>query len=220
MSSPSLSKLIKLTSQVNGADKVFRSAVYLLKLYCWHLQKQGKKDLLSKLTKIASSFNDTRVHFRLFGLLSTIEYFPRKAPTSIDEWFELIQAASMLVYYPAEHVYWLSNHGLTSVKSESTINAISRMSCQAWALYIIIEIVKICKSFNALLHEELSQKGNICDLHEKKRELSIRLVSQVCDLVLALHWSLKSSPISPFWIGCCGSISSLIGLVNTMKRVK
>jgi len=48
-------------------------------------------------------------------------------------------------------------------------------------------------------------------LAAQRHEWRLRTVAALADLVLAVHWSVRKSPISPLTVALCGSLSSLIG---------
>lgn len=135
-----------------------------------------------------------------------------------------------MVYYPAEHVYWLGIHDIIKIKNADDF---SRWSCQAWGWYIVLDIIailmKLERARKALQLAEASGKrleenddtnSNIAALKNQISDLRIKLIIHFGDLPLALHWSVTKSPMPKWGVGFFGSISSFAGLYLKWKYAK
>src|SRR4051794_11331953 len=49
-----------------------------------------------------------------------------------------LQNILMLLYYPLEHIWWLSYHKVISI-SENSMNKIGIWSCRYWAIYVLVQ---------------------------------------------------------------------------------
>jgi hypothetical protein len=65
----------------------------------------------------------------------------------------------MLIYYPTEHIYWLSTHKVLNVPEADKY---SRYSCRAWAIYILLDLYQIVVglSENKRLLEQFEKSVN------------------------------------------------------------
>ncbi|KAJ1499367.1 hypothetical protein HMI54_012848 [Coelomomyces lativittatus] len=209
-----LKKLTVITSDVYGLDKTFRVlqyTVHLLTLYLPHRKQggEGERWLSVALQKSLVTFSTTRYHLRLFSLVHLLAH-PQW------NWTYL----SLLVYSVSEGMYWCHEHGwmgwrrtkrfptlsrstqlsdltdhpkgkvdhpLDGTENDLVKQTWSEWSCRAWAVWILVQ---------------WSWTPNL------------NLVTHVCDLPLALHWS-RSSPQTPFlnessvaWLGWLGGVAS------------
>lgn len=64
----SISKFNSLSSQVVGIDKIYKVIVYAAKLIALSSKEQGDWSLANRLSNLVTSFSDTRMVLRLFGL--------------------------------------------------------------------------------------------------------------------------------------------------------
>lgn len=232
-----LSKSTRILNQVYGADKVFRLGVYGPKFIALLLMRYrgAENELAKKLIVFASQINNTRTVNRLFGLLDSIEMavgaFEEKDPVS--RIVAHIQAWSMILYHPLEHIYWLNEIGvLPSVNGDLA----SRYSCLSWLVYIILDIfsdvrrlitwyANYCelKRAQALLkqrlvtlnpkEEELQSSNNERRAQLKKEivNLTLRFIKNGADMPMALHWSSPTALLSPLTVSFLGVVGSLSG---------
>jgi hypothetical protein len=208
-----LEKYSAFVSKLGNADKIFRSASYLLLLLASSSNTNSKNSQMRSATlkKLYYLLSETRTQMRFFGLLPVIEHFPMRVKTA-DEFLFLIQEVSMLLYYPAEHLYWLSVHTNLIFKSEELGGKLSRASCQAWSVYIIVELVKLTIKLSKSVRDGKRSSKEI-------KNILVGMAIQGCDLILAVNWSLQSYPLNPFFIGLFGLISSLLDLNKSLKSL-
>jgi len=98
---------------------------------------------------------------RLFGVLPTIEGVLTNDET--DPFLRpltIVQAWSMVLYYPLDNVYWLALHEVIPM-SEETRDAASRVSCQAWGLYIVLDIAAYVYNMRKLMDEQKLLKATL-----------------------------------------------------------
>jgi hypothetical protein len=135
-----LSKSTRILNQVYGADKIFRAGVYIPKfLALLILRSQPNNEVAQKLQIFANQFNMARTVNRFFGTLDSIEMAisAMEVDDPLSKIIAHVQAWSMILYHPLEHIYWFNAVGIwKSVDGD----AASRYSCMAWLLYILLDI--------------------------------------------------------------------------------
>lgn len=231
-------KVNTLLSQVGGIDKAYRFLVYSLRIVCSSIAaSRGPDDpLVARLNNFTGPLADTRMCLRLFGSLPVlqavialhcqkkekVESSDKSEKPLIGRWtrsevlktIDRIQLYSLLVYYPAEHVYWLGAHKVLQLKD---VNEWSRWSCRAWGLWIVLDIANVLFAMRDLEKKsakEADDGSKTVESAERKKQredLRLRFISLMADLPLAIHWSLKSYPLPDFWVGIFGVISTISG---------
>ncbi|AAW44574.2 hypothetical protein CNG01910 [Cryptococcus deneoformans JEC21] len=117
--------------------------------------------------KAAGSIGDARVVMRAFGLLPIIQWIlslhpkPLAALKSLlasgdfmqvfmsQKTLPTLQALAILFYYPLEHVSWLGSKGVLPI-SPSALSKAALWSVRFWAVYVVLEIHKLCNSYREL----------------------------------------------------------------------
>lgn len=192
-----------------GYDSVLRLIGYISKILYWHFIKSNK-GTAKKIKTIESAIGEYRVITRFSGVSDTLEALLTQLNSSNNSKdnlrynVELAQHASMLLYYPLEHISWLRDNKVLSGSSDLSW----RQSSQAWAVWVILEIFLQMKNYN--------------ETQDKKEKLALKLYMIKCfsDLALAYHWSVKKSVFSDYAIGWIGVIGTLIGLYQKWQAAK
>ncbi|KAI3639237.1 hypothetical protein MIR68_002767 [Amoeboaphelidium protococcarum] len=218
----SISKFNSLSSQVVGIDKIYKIIVYAAKLIALNSKEQGDWSLANRLSNLVTSFSDTRMVLRLFGLSyyvpiikSYLNGETKLQAKNIEDLVQHLQVLSMLVYYPCEHIYWLGIHKILQVNNPDVW---SRRSCQAWGVYIVLDLYTIVKqmvSLNQMLNAKKSEKSedkDVLKLSGEMEDLKLRLITSCADLPMAIHWSLESYPLPPKLVALLGVISAVSNL--------
>ncbi|KAI9136884.1 peroxisomal biogenesis factor 11 [Paraphysoderma sedebokerense] len=221
-------RFLSFISSVSGTDKAFRTIIYVCKILVWYIDRtKGPKDpLLTRIVNLTTPLADTRMVLRLFGTIASLEYLlhPSDQKDPLLRMVEHLQNASMMIYYPFEVVYWLAIHKVIEVKDADQW---SRWSCQAWGAWIGLELFVLWDKFSKLKEKmriankelkvckDTDKKGELTksleEMKNQEDDLMLRVVSNVGDLPLAIHWSLKSYPLPAVWVGVFGTISSIAG---------
>lgn len=218
---------VKFTEGVDGVDKVLRLICYTGKLTLSFAHSHST--YRHRLQALLNSLADARIVLRLFGIPQTVLWLngivgDQKRGFQ-QHYIELIQIASLLIYYPAEHVYWSGIHGALDLSQESLMSW-SRWSCRAWLLYLSIDLVVLIKQFictpghldcsaastdsgirlSVKVQEHLETEQKL----KAERELMLyRAMALLGDIPLALTWSARKSFLNDFWVGLLGTISSI-----------
>lgn len=225
-----LTKFNGVVGQVSGIDKAYRFIIYTLRIVAATTAKRygPENELVKRIANLTAPLADTRMALRLFGLIPILQQFYRlhiattnsKAQASTPtkdrllQEIEKLQLYSMLIYYPAEHCYWLGVHKVLNIQDPDRW---SRWSCRAWAAYIILDIVAVAYQLQPLQAKLKELKSNTSSeavstrskLESDLEDFRLQLAGLLTDLPLAIHWSLASYPLSNTMVGVFGVISTV-----------
>ncbi|KAJ3351476.1 hypothetical protein GGF32_004267 [Allomyces javanicus] len=210
-----LVRFTKLTTNVYGLDKVFRLIVYTLTLVAASLAKRNPTSPhLATLKALAGPLTDARITMRVLSTLPSIEYAwgNEYNPTALDRTQNLL----MLIYAPAELMYWLSAHNIIKISALAN-DRWSRASCMAWAGWIVLELVTIVRGLRAARQETRAVGADRAKARARLKDLELRLVAQLADLPMAIHWSLPTYPMPQWWVGFFGVLGGVAGYIRMWK---
>lgn len=186
-----LGKLVRFLDLASGQDKFHRLLVYSLMLLAHARPKSKAAAVAGSLVPVVSQ---TRVVMRLLGIVPMLAWgqqIPNLGrPRSREELIEQAKFALMMLYYPAEHVWFL---GTLKVIPVTDPDAWSRQSCRAWALYVLLDLYSSSRVRTG----------------KRDGEWKVRVTGQVADFILALHWSVRSYPLPPHAVAVLGLISAM-----------
>jgi hypothetical protein len=244
-----LARANEITSQVAGADKIYRSVYYVSKFILWYLKKShAREEVMKRVASLSSQMSNVRYMLRLFGLLSTIEGLKKDGGACGEtdhllKYIAKIQTWSMMLYYPLEHMYWLSWQGIWPTKYGDDF---SLWSCRAWVVYILLDMIgdsyRLCRLKTeknrviAIINSRMSKLSSSrtpilsslsdtqeIDLNNQYQSqlaridqhiwvIYVKIGINLCDLPLAVTWSLRSDPLPLIPTALFGTISSSVGL--------
>lgn len=210
-----LARFNGIFNSVYSLDQGLRVLAYLCLLGMEGLRKAGMDNLeaAKAMADFYARVSDARFVNRFFSLPLMVEGLLRlwKVKTT-QAMLTRGMYWSMLLYYPVEHVWWLSTLAPKVIPIDS--DKWSRVSCQAWAAYVVFDM---CGTF--LRFREAEKKGSAatdpsiraeCD---KQMYLEKVWFSVECaDLIMALHWSVPQGPLSNIGIGIAGAYGGAAGL--------
>ncbi|KAI9094835.1 peroxisomal biogenesis factor 11 [Phlyctochytrium arcticum] len=232
---PTLDKLVRLLSTVKGTDKVFMIIQYTSKILLWHLRRSNPSSTFAqRIVNLATPLADVRVLLRYYGLLPMIQYIKaserQPSPSAKTQLLTRLMNASMIIYYPLEHAYWLSLHQIIPMKVE-TRNKVGIWSCRFWAAYVVLNFaqlweqnVQLNKRERALVKQhKLKQGGDVATeakevatyrkerqvLAKQRQGLALDTVINAAYFPLTVHWSLENSSFPDVGVGICGTIAAL-----------
>ncbi|WVW85486.1 hypothetical protein I302_107524 [Kwoniella bestiolae CBS 10118] len=125
----------------------------------------GLRQLAEGWGKMGGGIGEARVVFRAFGLLPILTWLLSLHPHPIESLKSLLykgvsldspktlptlQAISLLLYYPLEHLTWLASKGVVPL-SEKRMGWAGLWSVRFWALYVLLDIYKLHQSYLSLL---------------------------------------------------------------------
>ncbi|KAJ7022627.1 hypothetical protein C8F04DRAFT_1137596 [Mycena alexandri] len=185
------------------------------------LRKVPASGVASGLSKFASAVSDSQMLGRFWGLLQIFQWLisleRTQQPTRNLLTIERLQGWSMLGYYPLEHLCYLRIHGVIPEKVSSPASLrnpkakpipldskyLSLWSCRCWAAYVILQFAHLREDRKLLkLQHRTLRKSKVAVTAAEKRDLDRRwdafwssLLVNICNLPLALHWSLDGGLI-------------------------
>nr|XP_018261609.1 uncharacterized protein I303_06049 [Kwoniella dejecticola CBS 10117]OBR83767.1 hypothetical protein I303_06049 [Kwoniella dejecticola CBS 10117] len=132
--------------------------------------KFGLVQLAEGWGKMGGSIGEARVIFRAFGLLPILTWLLSLHPQPVQSLQNLLlslhrrgltafhspktlptlQALSLLLYYPLEHLTWLSSKGVIPLSGRRAAKA-GLWSVRFWALYVLLDIYKLRQTYLSLL---------------------------------------------------------------------
>ncbi|KAK6910789.1 hypothetical protein I203_104822 [Kwoniella mangroviensis CBS 8507] len=184
----------------------------------------GLRQLAEGWGKMGGSIGEARVVFRAFGLLPILTWLLSLHPHPIEslksllqsghlpsldspKTFSTLQAISLLLYYPLEHLTWLGGKGVIPL-NEKRMGWTGLWSVRFWALYVLLDIYKLRQTYLSLLTRTKSLKQsqsakpklNLTEKHEE-----------------AKGFELPPSPSSPTHQNVTSSSDKQLNLVDEKK---
>ncbi|KAI9216865.1 peroxisomal biogenesis factor 11 [Blastocladiella britannica] len=215
-------RFIKITTNVYGLDKALRIIVYTLSLAsALRLRVEPSSTIAPRIKALSSALADTRIAMRLFSTIPSIEYFldPVCNPTTRQRFAN----AALLVYAPAELAYWLGAHSVVPM-TPLTLDRWSRLSCIGWGAWIVVELYEITLAISAKREQLQAARVNAASSADVKaalaerdavaaqlNDLYARAIAQMCDLPMAVHWSLPSYPLPGELVSALGIVGGVAG---------
>ncbi|GAA5898489.1 hypothetical protein JCM6882_007795 [Rhodosporidiobolus microsporus] len=249
--SPTLARFNKLVGSQSGQDKLFMVYQYAAYVAVAVLNSKrfggkARRDLAVRIEKLRATISDARVLYRLFGLfpiLSWAQSLNDPASQPADKQIlllEKLQAWSMILYYPLEHIYYLAGKGVFKI-SPKRINTIALWSCRFWAAYVVLQIFHIRRSFQLLSLDRIAltrstrervrnggsvtekaveeEKAQMKALQKREKDLKRDCWVQAGYLPLTAHWSLTNGLLpSNTWVGVCGTVAAVAGLKGVWEK--
>ncbi|KAJ8293847.1 hypothetical protein OF846_003107 [Rhodotorula toruloides] len=151
--SPALAHFNRVAGSQSGQDKLFMvyqyaAYVVIAALNSKRFGNKARRDLAVRIDKLRATISDARTLYRLFGIFPIISW----AQSLNDPASQLkdkqilrlqkLQAWSMLLYYPLEHLYYLAGKGVFKI-SPKRIGEIAVWSCRFWAAYVVLYILPL-----------------------------------------------------------------------------
>ncbi|XP_065884916.1 peroxisomal membrane protein 11C-like [Dysidea avara] len=213
-------------------DKVFRTAQFSALLLSG-LSQQRLPVLSEKLVRIYQQFSHVRLVLRLADDLPMLAYtlksaFARDKSDSFLHWSTLLSNISIQLYYPLEHLAWLSDSSLVSFSS----GRLWRVALLCWVVYSIIKLLQTVynlRAINAMKNKKGSGSQSAKHgvdvggqrLQRRQSVITLGLVQYICDLLCGLHWlgwGPLSNKLPTSLLGLLGTISSVVQLYQHLTR--
>ncbi|TIB66971.1 hypothetical protein E3P77_01898 [Wallemia ichthyophaga] len=212
-------KLIRYLSTWSGTDKFFMLIQYISKLVVWSSSKSNSaRGLSASARSLGSLVGDHRVLLRLWGLLPMLQWAEsiesERKVSKLSLNVERLQALSMIIYFPLEHLWYLAHHGVLPLKP-ATSGKIATWSCRFWMIYTVLQLVHNYDNHALLLKDKQrdvqEEKGvNKLALDTQYKAIVDDTIINLAYLPLTLHWSLPTGIFSnDAWVGLFGSVAAL-----------
>ncbi|KAI0695401.1 hypothetical protein BC835DRAFT_953648 [Cytidiella melzeri] len=204
---------------------------------------------LAKLAGLLSDARALFSFWGLLPILQWLISMERKSPATRNLLtIERIQAWSMLLFYPLDHTRFLVSHSIVPAKTNSLLarltstttksldgtvsldpGKISRLSCRFWLLYTVMQLAHLREDRKILVAEArslgkskaISAQAGRAKVQERLQYLWPGLLTNTCDLVCALHWSIERGLFkNSVWPDMLMLISALVGWRNGFRAVR
>ncbi|KAM7388014.1 hypothetical protein PAMP_024218 [Pampus punctatissimus] len=202
----SLESLVRLLESYRGRDKVIRTLCYGSQLVGGVLSSKteavSSHQLGKSLLLFSAQLSHCRTVLRLFDDLSMLSYsysygFGGEEEDEAVRWISVLTNVADQLYYPCEHIAWAADAELIKLKSDKWW----LFSTVLWGSSLLLGILSRSRLHRQVQGELLSVLGSIADLSN------------------AVHWMPPGflwAGRFPIWmVGLMGTISSLIGLIQT-----
>ncbi|EKM78827.1 hypothetical protein AGABI1DRAFT_114405 [Agaricus bisporus var. burnettii JB137-S8] len=246
--SATLDHLVHFLGTWGGSDKLFMVIQYTIKLIVPFLRLRARlqhraglrHEPISRAANACAKFDnmlgDSRTLWRFVGLLPILQWLisleRNQQPTRNIHVIERLQGWAMLAYYPLEHLYYLSSHGIIPNTVKNPLRSISQRkfirldpntlgiwSCRCWALYVILQFFHLRENRRLLRSRQKAlRKAKSTGLTPaEKEELTQRwdawwseVVVNLGYLPLTIHWSLKKGLYkNELWTAIFGLIAGV-----------
>ncbi|KAF9466618.1 peroxisomal biogenesis factor 11 [Collybia nuda] len=255
--SNTLDHLIRYLGTWSGSDKLFMVIQYAIKLlvpflhlrariqYRAGFRKSPTSSAAAGYAKLGSLLGDSRTLWRIWGLLPIIQWLisleRNPQPTRCLLTIERLQGWSMLVYYPLEHLSYLTSHDILPTTIPNLLYLFSPKtkpialspgtlgiwSCRFWAIYVALQFAHLWEDRKLLQLRQRTLKrakgtgltpGEKQELKERWNAYWYELIANLGNLPLTIHWSLDQGLFKDeIWVGVFGLIAALASIRSGWK---
>ncbi|MEE6503757.1 hypothetical protein FKM82_004933 [Ascaphus truei] len=240
-----MDSFVKFTNQSQGRDRLFRATQYSCMLLRYLLEnKAGKEKVVMKLKQVESNMSSGRKLFRLGNMVHAIEASRRAMQLSDSISRYCLTAANLnrVLYFTCDTILWASSVGLASdINKDKWRYRATRYYYFSLLLNLARDFYEIsrCMEKDAKERKRL-EKASDCQ-SGTDLNLAAALLKGLENFLFMLNFSLKKHPallldtvkntcdiFSPLdrleiyqtnqgFIGLCGLISSLVGILTVAK---
>ncbi|XP_019630008.1 PREDICTED: peroxisomal membrane protein 11B-like [Branchiostoma belcheri] len=219
---------INFTAQTKGRDKLFRTVQYG-SIFLRAVFGRTNTDVVTKMKKLESQVSMTRKLMRFGKSLDSLEA-ARRASKLQDELLRVLLTASHAnrsVFLLFDHLVWLGRAGVI----QTDVDMWNWLSLRFWFLSTLLSLLRDLYGIQKALqikHQQLNYPNgtvhNELRLEAKVRQEALRRIlvenlplcidtsKNVCDIVVQMT-RLKLIEVSDGWVGFCGVVSSILGIM-------
>ncbi|CAH1241928.1 PEX11B [Branchiostoma lanceolatum] len=219
---------INFTAQTKGRDKLFRTVQYG-SIFLRAVLGSTNTDVVNKMKKLESQVSMTRKLMRFGKSLDSVEA-ARRASKLQDELLRVLLTASHTnrsIFLLFDHLVWLGRAGVL----QTDVDRWNWLSLRFWFLSTVLSLLRDLYSMQQALqikHKHLTYPNGVVDnelhLEAKVRQESLKKIlaenlplcidtsKNVCDIVVQMT-RLKVIDVSDGWVGFCGVVSSILGIM-------
>ncbi|XP_066301228.1 peroxisomal membrane protein 11B-like [Branchiostoma lanceolatum] len=223
-----MESFINFTAQTKGRDKLFRTVQYG-SIFLRAVLGSTNTDVVNKMKKLESQVSMTRKLMRFGKSLDSVEA-ARRASKLQDELLRVLLTASHTnrsIFLLFDHLVWLGRAGVL----QTDVDRWNWLSLRFWFLSTVLSLLRDLYSMQQALqikHKHLPYPNGVVDneLHfeAKVRQESLKRIlaenlplcidtsKNVCDIVVQMT-RLKVIDVSDGWVGFCGVVSSILGIM-------
>ncbi|KAG0150281.1 hypothetical protein CROQUDRAFT_668604 [Cronartium quercuum f. sp. fusiforme G11] len=222
-----LERITRLLSTSSGTDKCLMLIQYvallLSKISARGHKFSSSRRLSQRFGALSGLVSETRTTIRLLDLFSLLQWWRSLKPSGhsfksriLD--LERMEVISMLVFYPLEHIYFLTTKKILPCSPRVALKA-ALYSCRAWAVYTFLHLGRLWHSYQELQQEQIQQEQQGSEKQAKikfearRAALINGLTVNLAYLPLTLHWSLEKGLYSSEYITAfCGLFAAVTQL--------
>lgn len=215
-----LSRWNRIADSVWSLDGILRVGSYSCLLGATYLTEfnAGKPTPLAEfLSGVFGKVTDARFINRVMAWPATLEsvfHYANNPDNSSLGVLGQVMTWSMVAYYPLEHGWLLSTFKPQMVNIDG--NKWSLWSCRFWAVYVVCDLLgtyireqSVSEQIGKLSADE---RDKLAELKKQQRNLRIWYTCALCDLVMAVQWSVAQGPFSTKQICGVGIYGGVAGL--------
>uniref|UniRef100_M4BUC1 Uncharacterized protein n=1 Tax=Hyaloperonospora arabidopsidis (strain Emoy2) TaxID=559515 RepID=M4BUC1_HYAAE len=136
-------KLVRFSSSSIGADKLYKTLAYGLDAAAYFFAPTAQQETAQNIHALASNISMARYVLRFTGGLEAYTALKKGSWSCKDDDEHVqrlvrLQALSMVVYHPLEHVSYVGFVAPKLLKVDAM--HFSRLSCRAWGVYVLLDI--------------------------------------------------------------------------------
>ncbi|XP_076008933.1 peroxisomal membrane protein 11C isoform X2 [Genypterus blacodes] len=221
----SVESLVSLLESYRGRDKVIRTLCYGSQLVGGLLSQRTEPAVGKSLLLFSAQLSHCRTVLRLFDDLSMLAYSHSYGLGAEEEdvgvrWISVLTNMADQLYYPCEHIAWAADTQLIKAQSDRWWG----LSTVLWGTSLLLGILRSVRVLQLLKKKlkrcERDRAGDSRSLlrQQMRREL-LSILSSAADLSNAVHWMppgfLWAGRFPNWLVGLMGTVSSLIGLIQT-----
>ncbi|KAL0276457.1 UNVERIFIED_CONTAM: hypothetical protein PYX00_004025 [Menopon gallinae] len=220
-----LEKLLALLETYRGRDRFLRLLCYASK--CGAGLTSPK--ISPQLDSLSKQLSSCRTALRLLDDIPTLVYvlqygLGNKNEDKYVRFLTVISNIVDLIFCPVDHISWAIDHRIILSKSTKW----DTLSTAMWVASLYLNIMISSKKMNLIFDqkEKLSKTkdGNreeMKKLSETQSKLFLNTLKSMLDIVYAVHYLppgiLWSGTLQKWQVGALGTLSSLIGLYQSLK---
>ncbi|XP_057326685.1 peroxisomal membrane protein 11C [Microplitis mediator] len=210
-----------------GRDKLLRTLSYAAKLATVIPRSEDDR---KKLKIFGSQMSNCRVILRLLDDIPTLNYafkydWTNKATDPYIKWLEMIEIIVDVIYSPVETICWAGEHQLVNVD----VDKWDTMSTWFWIMSLYISLMTSLRKYKLLLKQKdtslKNKSGNKAEekaLRHKMYNETLVCIRMLLDMSYAISYlpngTLWGGKLSTWQVGALGTVSSLIGLYQSLRK--
>jgi peroxin-11C len=221
-----LDKTSAVLGMFSGRDKAIRTVYYALVVLS---EKSRNRVLGEKLGVVAAQMSAARLIARRFGdipLLKNNIKLANTLPSAKDKVahkLELLSGLLYQLYYPVEHVAWLSGHKILSCNAPRW----QTWTVRIWAMALFVNIARTVREYLKLVLKRTDdphmEQSKVKEIEREEREQLLNLLMYLSDFMNAINFLPKGflwSQTLPRWkVGAFGFLASAVGLFKIYKAL-
>lgn len=222
---------LKWLELTQGRDKLLRFVAYFSKFVVEVMQQQAySKEAIERISKPASAIGLTRKLMRFFRSVEYLNELLKALQTKdeVEKLLSVIKSFSLMVWMIMDHIQWMNKVGYFTI-AKDTLKKIDEVHSKGWfyglLMGLIIAVYKLYNINNSLQKtltstapkEDISKE--VATLNSNKQKQIQSLIKSSIDILIPSA-RLDYLPLSDGVVGLAGSVTSVIGMMDTWPKSK